>query len=198
MKEGDEQSNNSLLEKRYLAAVFSSPEEVKQWNNETMNNEQWNNACSLLILYFVLCITLITWLKISWRRTGNVGRFATVEKHLWLHHMPRSHYQFILDLSEEFGWYHFMIALQWYWCQTMSFTTCGYSVKIILHLALSLLQTHFYCHAMRSDYKCRGHSRNRPKGGHNSPQCYTLTRFAEHFSQFLLMKSSENFTCCVS
>ena len=28
----------------------------------------------------------------------------------------------------------------------------------------------------------RGHSRNRPKGGHNSPQRCTLTRFADHFS----------------
>ena len=29
----------------------------------------------------------------------------------------------------------------------------------------------------------RGHSRNWPKGGRNSPQCYTSTRFADHFSQ---------------
>ena len=28
----------------------------------------------------------------------------------------------------------------------------------------------------------RGHSRNRPKGGHNSPERYTLTRFANRFS----------------
>ena len=29
----------------------------------------------------------------------------------------------------------------------------------------------------------RGHSRNRPKGGRNSPQRYTSTRLADHFSQ---------------
>ena len=37
----------------------------------------------------------------------------------------------------------------------------------------------------------RGHSRNWPKGGRNSPQRFISTRFADHFSQFLPTKSSE-------
>ena len=47
----------------------------------------------------------------------------------------------------------------------------------------------------------RGHSRNRPKGGRNSPQRQTSTRFADHFSQFILNKSLEaspkNITWCI-
>ena len=37
----------------------------------------------------------------------------------------------------------------------------------------------------------RGHSRNRPKGGRNSPQRYISTRFADHFSQFLFTERSK-------
>ena len=37
----------------------------------------------------------------------------------------------------------------------------------------------------------RGNSRNWPKGGRNSPQRFISTRFADHFSQLLLTKSSE-------
>ena len=40
--------------------------------------------------------------------------------------------------------------------------------------------------------KCRGHSRNWPKGGRNFPKHYSSTRFADHFSQFLPTKSSES------
>ena len=47
----------------------------------------------------------------------------------------------------------------------------------------------------------RDHSRNRPKGGRNSPQHHTSTRFAGHFSQFILSKSleasSKNITWCI-
>ena len=35
----------------------------------------------------------------------------------------------------------------------------------------------------------RGHSRNQPKGGRNSPEHYISTRFADHFSQSLLTMS---------
>ena len=47
----------------------------------------------------------------------------------------------------------------------------------------------------------RGLSRNRPKGGRNSPQRHTSTRFADHFSQVILKKSleafSKNITWCI-
>ena len=47
----------------------------------------------------------------------------------------------------------------------------------------------------------RGHSRKQPKGGRNSHKRYTSTCFADHFSQFLLTKSTEafskNFTTCI-
>mgnify|MGYP001804293501 CR=1 FL=1 len=49
--------------------------------------------------------------------------------------------------------------------------------------------------------KRNSHSRNWPEGGRNSPQRYTWTRYAGHFSQFLLTKSAEassrSFICCI-
>ena len=35
----------------------------------------------------------------------------------------------------------------------------------------------------------RGHSRNQPKGGRNSPQCYSSTWFSDHISEFMLTNS---------
>ena len=47
----------------------------------------------------------------------------------------------------------------------------------------------------------RGHSRNRPKGGRNSPQRYTSSCFSDQFSQFMLTTShdasSKNSICCI-
>ena len=46
-----------------------------------------------------------------------------------------------------------------------------------------------------------GHSGNQSKSGSNSPQRYTLARFSDHLSQFILTKSPEassgKFICCV-
>ena len=40
----------------------------------------------------------------------------------------------------------------------------------------------------------RGHCAKQPKGGRNSHKRYTLTCFADHFSQFLITKSTETFS----
>ena len=49
-------------------------------------------------------------------------------------------------------------------------------------------------------YKIRGHSRNMPKGGRNSPKAHTSTHFMTIFFQFILTTSpvtaSKNSTCC--
>ena len=91
-----------------------------------------------------------------------------------------------------------MIALQWYWCQTMSFTTCGFSVKIILHLALPLLQTHFYCHAMRTDYKSVGVKKfNFRKREYTYLKCQKYWKFMSG-TKPVLQKLQSLIHCCFS
>ena len=156
MKEGDEQLNNSLLEKRYLAAVFSSPEEVKQWNNE-----QWTMKQCVQPTHIILCTLHYTYhmvknLLTEDRKCGKVC-------HSWKTPLVAPYAWFTLSIHTWSVRRIWMISLydstSMIWCQTMSFTTCGYSVKIILNWVLPVLQTHFYCHAMHSDYKWVGVSK---------------------------------------
>ena len=65
-------------------------------------------------------------------------------------------------------------------------------MTLVYHMLFLTCTSHLPRSTIKSMWRnCRGYSRNRPKGGRNSPQHYTSTHFSDCISQFSLTKSPE-------